>query len=70
MFTVNARMPIVQQITICNFRFLLGVDKMKENNQHNKLLKEHNMMLNMYSTISLSNNTNAFMVTLHNNIKS
>ena len=27
------------------------------------------MMLNLYSTISLSNITKTFMVTLHNNIK-
>ena len=29
----------------------------------------HKMMLNLYSIISLSNITNAFMVTLHSNIK-
>ena len=48
------------------FYSLLGIDKMKENNQHNKILKMtkiHKMMLNLYSTISLSNSTNAFMVT-------
>ena len=69
MFTVHVRMLIVQQITMCNFHFLLSIDKMKEDYQHNKLLNEHKMMLNLYSTISLSNNTNAFMVTLHSNIK-
>ena len=42
---------------------------MKENNQHDKLLNKQKMMLNLYSTISLSNNTNAFMVTLHSDIK-
>ena len=68
MFTVHVRMLIIQQITICNFHFLLSIDKMKENNQHNKLLNEHKMMLNLYNTI-FSNNTNAFMVTLHSNIK-
>ena len=69
MFIVHVRMLIIQQLTICNFHFLLSIDKMKENNQHNKLLNEHKMMLNLYSTISLSNITNAFMVTLHSNIK-
>ena len=42
---------------------------MKEDNQHNNFFYEHKMMLNLYSTISLSNITNAFMVTLHSNIK-
>ena len=59
MFTVHARMLIVQHLTICNFHaFLLSIDKMKENNQHNKLLNETKMTLNLYSTISLSNITN------------
>ena len=66
---VHIRMLIIQQLTICNFHFLLSIDQMKENNQHNKLLNEHKMMLNLYSTISLSNITNTFMVTLHSNIK-
>ena len=69
MFTVHVRMLIIQQLTTCNFHFLLSIDKMKENNQQNKILHKHNMMLNLYSTISLSNITNAFMVTLHSNIK-
>ena len=69
MFAVHARMLIIQQLTICNFLFLLSIDKMKENNQHNKIFIEHKMMLNLYSTISLSDITNAFMATLHNNIK-
>ena len=62
-------MLIIQQLTICNFHFVLRIDKMKENNQHNNLLNEHNMMLNLYSTISLSTITNAFLVSLHSNIK-
>ena len=33
------------------------------------MTKIHKMMLNLYSTISLSNITNVFMVTLHSNIK-
>ena len=48
------------------FYSLLSIDKMKENNQYNeifKMTKIHKMMLNLYSTISLSNSTNAFMVT-------
>ena len=69
MFTVHVGMLIIQQLTICNFHFLLSIDKMKENNQHNKILNEHKIMLNLYSTIFLSNITNAFMVTLHSNIK-
>ena len=69
MFTVHVRMLIIQQLTICNFHFLLSIDKMKENNQHNTLLNEHKMMLNLYSTVSLSNITNAVMVSLHSNIK-
>ena len=55
MFTVHVWMLIIQQLTICNLHFLLSVDKTKENNLHNKLLNEHKMMLNLYSTISLSN---------------
>ena len=63
-------MLIIQQLTICNFHVLLSIiDKMKENNQNNKLLNEHKMMLNLYNTLSLSNITNAFMVTLHSKIK-
>ena len=54
MFTVHVRMLIIQQLTICTFHFLLSIHKMKENNQHNKLLNEHRMMLNLYSPISLS----------------
>ena len=69
MSAVHVRMLIIQQLTICNFHCLLSIGKMKENNQHNKILNEHKMMLNLYSTISLSNITNAFMVTLHSNIK-
>ena len=69
MFTVHVRMLIIQQLTIYNFHFLFSIDQMKENNQHNKLLNEHKMTLNLYSTISLSNITNTFMVTLHSNIK-
>ena len=71
MLTVHVRMLIIQQLTICNFHFLLCIDKMKENHQHNKLLNEHKMMLNLYSTISLSNMANSFMVmvTLHSYIK-
>ena len=69
MFTVHVRMLIIQQLTICNFHFLLSIDKMKENYQHNKILNEYKMMLNLYNTISLSNITNAFMLTLHSNIK-
>ena len=68
MFTVHVRMLIIQQLTICNFHFLLSIDKMKENNQYNKLLNEHKMLLNLYSTISLSNITNDFMVKLRSNI--
>ena len=60
---------MIQQLTICNVHFLLSIDQMKENNQHNKELNEHKMMLNLYSTISLSNITNSFTVTLHSNIK-
>ena len=67
MLTVHVRMLIIQHLTICKFHFLLSVDKIKENNRYN-LLNEHKM-LNLYSTISLSNITNAFMVTLHSNIK-
>ena len=33
------------------------------------MTKIHKMILNLYSTISLSNIINAFMVTLHSNIK-
>ena len=69
MSAVHVRMLIIQQLTICNFHFLISIDKIKENHQHNKILNEHKMMLNLYSTISLSNITNAFMVTLHSNIK-
>ena len=69
MFTEHVRMLIIQQLIICNFHFLLSIDKMKENNQHNTLLNEHKMMLNLYSTVSLSNITNAVMVSLHSNIK-
>ena len=66
---VHVRMLIIQRLTICNFHFLLSIDKTKENNQHNKSLNKDKMMLNLYSTISLSNITKAFMVTLHSNIK-
>ena len=69
MFSVHVRKLIIQQLTISNFHFLLSIDKIKENNQHNELLNEHKMMLYLYSTISLSNITNAFMFTLHSNIK-
>ena len=69
MFTVDVRMLIIQQLTICNFHFLLSIDKMKENYKHYKILNEYKIMLNLYSTISLSNVTNAFMLTLHSNIK-
>ena len=69
MFTVHVRMLIIQQLTICKFHFLLRIDQMKENNRHNKLLNEYKMMLNLYSTISVSNITNTFMVTLHSNIR-
>ena len=69
MFTVHVRMLIIQQLTICNFLFLLGIDPMKENNQHNKLLNAQKMMLNLYSTFSLSIISNTFIVTLHSNIK-
>ena len=62
-------MLIIQRLTICNFHFLLSIDKTKENNQHNKSLNKDKMMLDLYSTISLSNITKAFMVTLHSNIK-
>ena len=51
------------------FYSLLSIDKMKENNQHNEMTKIHNMMLNLYTIISLSNITNAFMITLQSNIK-
>ena len=68
MFTVHVRMLIIQ-LTICNFHFLLSIGQMKENNQHNKLLNEHKMMLNLCSTMSLSDITNTFRVTLHSNIK-
>ena len=34
-----------------------------------KMTKIHKMMLNLYSTIFVSIITNAFMVTLHSNIK-
>ena len=33
------------------------------------MTKIHKMILNLYSTISLSNITNAFLVILHSNIK-
>ena len=69
MSALHVRMLIIQQLTICNFHFLLSIDSIKENNQHNKLLNEHKMMLNLYRTISLSNITNVFMVTLESNIK-
>ena len=69
MFTVHVRMLIIKQLTMCNFHFLLSIDEMKDNNQHNELLNEPKMMLNLYSTISLSNITNAFMFTLPGNIK-
>ena len=69
MFTVHVRKLIIQQLTNGNFHFLLSIDQMKENNQHNKLLNKHKMILNLYSTISLSNITNTFMATLHSNIK-
>ena len=65
----HVRMLIIQQLTICNFHFLLSIDKMKETKQHNTILNEHKMMLNLYSTISLSNIINVFMVTLNSNIK-
>ena len=68
MFTVHVWMLIIQQLTICNFHFLLSIDQMKDNNQRNQL-NEHKMMLNLYSTISLSTITNTFMVILHSNIK-
>ena len=69
MSAVHVRMLIIQQLTICYYHFLLSIDKMKENNQHNKILNEQKMMLNLYSKISLLNITNAFRVTLHSNIK-
>ena len=65
MSAVHVRMLIIQQLTICNYHFLLSIDKMKENNQHNKILNERKMMLNLYSKIFLLNITNAFRVTLH-----
>ena len=69
MFTVHVRILIIQQFIICNFHFLLSIDQMEENNQHNTLLNKHKMMLKLYSIISLSNITNTFMVTLHSSIK-
>ena len=38
-FSVHVRMLLIKQLTISIFLFL-SIDKMKENNQHNKILNE------------------------------
>ena len=66
MFTIYVQKLIIQQLTI--YFLFLTRDKMKENNQHNEILNDQDTQ--DYSTISLSNITNAFMVTLQSNNKS
>ena len=66
MLTIYVQKLIIQQLTI--YFLFLTIVKMKENNQHNEILNDQDTQ--DYSTISLSNITNAFMVTLQSNNKS